>query len=200
MDFSLRGLASTAAGAVMLAAAGAVAPVHADTLIATIDGNDCPGVFGSPFSSCVARFPLTGSATVLAPSPVIIKVGFHEDGTIATTEINTSLFPSIDGSEFSFTFGASGTGTGTWRYTPGDNDPLITAFVAKAGPRFSLFANDGDEKSGSWSTPEGRALSHLTLYGSWSPLQHDVPEPASLALFGAGLFGLGLAAHRRRRG
>lgn len=172
-----------AAVAATLGLAMAALPAKA-ALLATYEGNDCAGVFGANFNSCAYQ-----------GSPIIIK--FDADGT---AEINSALFPTITGREFSFT--GLDSGSGTWTYTPGEGDPLITAYVAKGGPNFNLFSNDGDPNSGSWATPtnsnNGRlyGLSHLSFYDTGNTV--SVPEPAALALFGSGLVGLGLAKRRRR--
>lgn len=154
---------------------------HANAaFIDTFSGNDCSGVFGQGFGNCSYN-----------GSPIIIK--FNTDGAV---EINSALFPTITGNEFSFTPTASG----TWTYTPGPGDPLITAYVAKGGPSFNLFSNDGDPNSGSWFTPNNpggnqAGLSHLSFYDTAVPVQ--VPEPTSMLIFGTALLGLGALARRR---
>ena len=158
-------------------------------LIATLEGNDCAGVFGQGFEECAIPSVYDEDNT-----PVIIK--FNPDGSV--DDLNSGLFPTISGDEFTFTFGPSG--GGSWVYTPGTNDPafLVSFMVAKGGPNFNLFSVTGN--SGMWSTPinpnnqQPYGLSHLTFYeGGQTP----VPEPATMLLLGSGL--VGLAAARRRR-
>lgn len=151
--------------------------------IATIAGNDCSGVFGASFNDC--RIPSTYDPEM---TPVIIK--FNADGTVS--EINSALFPTISGSEFSFTFGDSD--TGSWTYTPGAGDPatLVSFFVAKGGDSFNLFSVNSNGPN-AWFTPDGAGLSHLTFYEGAA--DNVVPEPGTLLLVGSGL----LAAQRWRR-
>ena len=161
--------------------------------IQTFPGNDCSGVFGQGFANC--KIPANIDPN---ESPIIIKFDFGPDGV--TFEINSGLFPTIDGSEFNFDFSGDGA-TGTWTYTPGAGDPGINFFVAKGGPDFNLFSNLGDPLSDDWFTPNNpggnpAGLSHLSFYDTGGG---QVPEPTTLLLLGAGLFAAGFARRRVKR-
>jgi PEP-CTERM motif len=162
----------------------------------TFPGNDCAGTFGQPFADC--KIPANIDPN---ESPIIIKFDFGPDGV--TFEINSDLFPTIDGSEFNL--GSNPGSTGTWIYTPGADDPAIHFFVAKGGNFFNLFSNLGDPLTDDWSTPinlnnnnnQRYGLSHLSFYDTGGGGQ--VPEPTTLLLLGAGLFAAGFARRRVKR-
>ncbi len=165
-------------------------------LVATIQGNDCSGLFGTEFASC--KVPDLFDPNM---SPVVVK--FNANGSVS--EVNSGLFPTISGDEFSFSFGSNG--SGTWTYSPGADDPatLVSFYVAKGGNYFNLFNNAGNTNS--WFAPfnpvngQPTGLSHLTFYqgpagvsaGPMSP----VPEPGSLLLLASGL-AAGVARLRSR--
>ena len=159
----------------------------------TFPGNDCSGVF-NPAALRTARFRQISIRMNRRSSSSSISAA---NGV--TFEINSGLFPTIDGSEFNFDFSGSGS-TGTWTYTPGTGDPVINFFVAKGGPDFNLFSNLDDPLTDDWFTPinpnNGRlyGLSHLSFYDTGGGGQ--VPEPTTLLLLGAGLFAAGFARRR----
>jgi|OpeIllAssembly_1097287.scaffolds.fasta_scaffold220983_2 hypothetical protein len=191
--FSLRGAAFAA-----ILSVGGMASANA-AFIDEYPGNDCGGVFGQNFPNCFT--PVVPGTDLTERSQIIIKFNFNENGSVGEIEFNP-LFGSINGTEFSFTFGPDGTGTGTWTYMPGDGDPVITAFTAKGGNAFNLFSTGGVYLDVTFSTPNNASggpagLSHLSFYDSDGDQQ--LPEPGSLALVGLGLLGVGFARRRARR-
>ena len=165
----------------------------------TFDGNDCAGVFGIPFANCKIPGNIDPDQ-----SPIVIKFNF-DDGTPGAVEINSGLFPSITGGEFSIVFLGDGP-TGTWTYTPGPDDPGITFWVAKGGPSFNLFTDDSGDPvtTGTWFTPlvgnnggNPSALSHISFYDTEGGPPTETPEPGTLLLAGAALAALGMMRRRR---
>ena len=173
-------------------------------------GNDCSGYFGTGFDSC-AVFVYSGDEKIEL-SPVIAK--FNEGFSLS--DVNSTLFPSVDGTEFNFNSLSSGNKTGTWDYTAGVDDPGVRYWSAKAGPKFLLFWEVADAAvqtggacdvpdvytlnclnialavdTGDWTTPNNKSLSHITFYDT-----AVVPLPAAAWLFGSGL---GLLGWMRRK-
>ena len=122
----------------------------------------------------------------------------------------TLLEKSDNGGQTNFLFNSSandpnGTKSGTWEYIPGN--AIVSYMSVKSGSQFALYEYDPTRSSGNYSTENlsvGNGnipgLSHLSFFsgsgpGSGSP----VPEPSTIALFGAGIFALSLRHRRNKR-
>ena len=183
---------------------------NAATVTREFSGNDCSGYFGTGFDSCTIFVNEAGERIEL--SPVIAKFG----GDLTLSETNQSIYPSVDGSEFSFSNTTTDNKTGEWSYNQGVNDPGVRYWATKAGDSFLLHLEvaEADVTSGGacdvadvyvlacldaalvqsfndWSTPDNKALSHITFYDT-----SVVPVPAAVWLFGSALGGLGLMRRR----
>ena len=178
--------------------------------------NDCSGFFGQGFDKCDIGHPFDREI-----SKIIAKFEYEEDmgRTPSKIKINESHFPTVTGDEFKINFdggnGSDLTGSGTWSYERGENDPGVRYWVAKGGPHgFELFwkvdesftkenqvcdLNNNEKKfsvkclrlaeavtSGTWNTPKNGE--HNLSHLSFYNGEREVPEP-SLIL---GLLSLGL--------
>ena len=131
------------------------------------------------------------------------------ESAVGTTGL-TLLEKSDNGGQTNFLFNGSsndpdGTKTGTWEYIPGN--AIVRYMSVKAGNQFALYEYDPTRSSGNYSTENlsvGKGnipgLSHLSFFsgsgpGSGSP----VPEPSTIALFGAGVFALSIRHYRNKR-
>jgi hypothetical protein len=128
------------------------------------------------------------------PSPIIIKYEFNE-GELTGSEINTDLFPSITGDEFTFEFDDAS--SGTWFYDGAvAPDPRITAYGYCGGNE--CFTSTGSGFSGIFDTSldggSGRALSNISFYDTGV-----VPLPAAAWMMIGGLGLMGGAMRKFRR-
>lgn len=184
--------------ALVIAGLSAFSSIASADFIQTFEGNDCSGVFGQGFANCKIPANIDPKET-----PIIIKFDYNSETGNFSTEINSALFPTIDGTEFGFFPLGGNPSSGTWTYVPGPGDPAINFFVAKGGPNFNLFSNLGDPLTDDWFTPTNPnnqqlyGLSHLSFYDTDGGGQ--VPEPTTLLLLGAGLFAAGFSRRLVKR-
>lgn len=191
-----------------------------------VEGNDCVGVFsglsGSGFNYC-SVLPNDADEEL---SPIIVKFGTDDDGNITGVEVDdmghqaiNALYPSVTGDEWSFTGGGE---DGTFQYNPGEGDPAVRYWAAKAGSAFNLhFYVDGNPDACSanplgidclslatviptgvdipWHTGNGNNLSHLSFYDTEGPIITETVEPATLSFLGLGLLALSRVRQRRRK-
>jgi hypothetical protein len=166
------------------------------------DGNDCGGqddafVVGSIDEPAVSGDFYSGDCSTTAAygsSPWIIKYDEFEDSATAGQIFINQLFPTIDGSEFEITF-STDFNAGTWTYTPGPGDPVVTAVAAKGGSQYNFYFDADGFTSFDFAAPGSANLSHITFFDT----DHSVvPLPAAGWLLVAGMGGL--AAMRRRKG
>ncbi|WP_394176578.1 hypothetical protein [Thalassotalea litorea] len=193
------------------------------------DGNDCSGVFNpsdpnyEASSFIRADVPVEqrgfGDCWIFAedlPEELISPVIGKFEPPFSELDDSSDMFPSIDGDEWTI----DGNSTGGWNYTPGEGDPGIRFWVAKAGNGFTLYwevsAEDFEEfcspddqintfdcmsgaqtvTQGEWDTG-GKDLSHITFYDSGLPPSEKIPLGSSLPLFLLSIAGI-IGLHRFR--
>lgn len=190
---------------------------NAGIISADFEGNDCSGFFGTGFDACQI-FGYDENERIEI-SPVIAKFG--DDSEVNDTKFPTASLNDFDVTGFgeNVSDDSDNESLGHWNISGSFDptfDPGVRYWAAKGGNNFRLFwqIDDNDENAsacdtdpfnltclnlaqvvtgGNWDTSglggKDPAISHLTLYNSEPPRM--VPEPASLLLFGIGMFALG---------
>jgi len=181
--------AAVAASALMLASP-ALAEIE---YLGTFEGTDCSGQGGFP--NCWATQTGTEQGPVTDPlgSPAVYKINNGEDWT----EQFSTLFPTIDGSEFELTIEGD---ILSFTYTQGEGDPFLHYFSVKQADDYALFYDEIGITSGSVDLgdlfPNNVGWSHITWFDTGGTA---VPEPGTWGMMLMGFGAAGFAMRRRRR-
>lgn len=182
--------AAVAASVLMLASPASAELVN----LGTFSGTECSGQGGFPNCWAGQDGVVQGQPDDETASPAVYKIN---NGESWSDEINDTLFPTIDGSEFDLTIDGD---ILSFTYDQGEGDPFLHYFAVKQADGYVLFYDEIGITSGSVDLselfPNNVGWSHITWFDTGGTA---VPEPGTWGMMLMGFGAAGFAMRRRRR-